>query len=269
LLERGELQRASELLRDSRLEGPLPPLWQFNDVLGARGRLRLAQGRPDDALEDLLECGRRLEAWGVSNPDVLPWRSSAAFALQACGHLTEASELARGEVEASRRMGTSRSLGIALRAHALVGEEAESVARLGEAVDALARSAARVEHARALVDLGGALRRRGHTAEARRTLRRGLDAAAACGAWAIGERAREDLLASGARPRRLRSTGVDALTASERRVVDAAAGGRTNREIAQDLFVTEKTVELHLRHAYRKLGVRSRAELPDALDARR
>ncbi len=65
----------------------------------------------------------------------------------------------------------------------------------------------------------------------------------------------------GARPRKLVQTGVDALTASERRVARMAAEGMTNKEIAQALFVGVHTVEVHLSHAYAKLGVRSRAQL--------
>jgi len=90
-----------------------------------------------------------------------------------------------------------------------------------------------------------------------------MDLAHACGAKALAERARTELLATGARPRRLAVSGADALTPSERRVVELAAQGLTNRRIAQDLFVTTATVETHLRHAFRKLDVKSRAELAD------
>jgi DNA-binding CsgD family transcriptional regulator len=67
------------------------------------------------------------------------------------------------------------------------------------------------------------------------------------------------------RPRREALSGVDSLTPSERRVADLAAAGRTNRDVAQALFVTPKTVEVHLSNAYRKLGIRSRRELAGAL----
>jgi DNA-binding CsgD family transcriptional regulator len=122
-----------------------------------------------------------------------------------------------------------------------------------------------LEHARALADLGAALRRAGCRAEAREPLRAGLDLAHRQGAWALAERARTELVASGARPRRVLLSGVDALTPSERRVADMAAAGRTNREIAQALFVTARTVEGHLTHVFQKLGLESRAELPRAL----
>ena len=74
------------------------------------------------------------------------------------------------------------------------------------------------------------------------------------------------LLATGARPRRLVLSGLEALTPSERRVAEMAADGLSNRDIAQALFVTPKTVEVHLSNAYRKLDIHSRGELPNALD---
>jgi DNA-binding CsgD family transcriptional regulator len=129
----------------------------------------------------------------------------------------------------------------------------------------LAESEARLEHARALTDLGAALRRAGQRAASREPLRTGLDLAQSCGASALAERAHSELVSSGARPRRLVLRGVDSLTASERRVAEMASERLTNREIAQALYVTEKTVEGHLGHAYRKLDITSRSELPKAL----
>ena len=97
---------------------------------------------------------------------------------------------------------------------------------------------------------------------AREHLQRGLDLAIECGAEGLAGRARDELLAAGARPRRASFSGVESLTPSESRVARLAATGHSNAEIAQTLFVTQKTVESHLAAAYRKLGVRSRAELP-------
>jgi DNA-binding CsgD family transcriptional regulator len=129
----------------------------------------------------------------------------------------------------------------------------------------LAASPARLEHARALVDLGAALRRGGRRREARATLAEGLDAAHVCGGHRLAERARDELRAAGARPHRERLYGPEALTASERRVSQLAADGLTNRQIAQALFVTSKTVEMHLSHAYAKLGITGREELSPTL----
>jgi DNA-binding NarL/FixJ family response regulator len=83
----------------------------------------------------------------------------------------------------------------------------------------------------------------------------------------LARRARAELLAAGARPRRSACSGVDALTAAERRVATLAADGCGNREIAQQLFVTRRTVETHLTHTFQKLGVATRAELAQVMAA--
>jgi DNA-binding CsgD family transcriptional regulator len=80
------------------------------------------------------------------------------------------------------------------------------------------------------------------------------------------ERARAELVAAGARPRRDRITGRDALTAGELRVARMASEGATNREIAEALWVTLSTVEAHLTRIYRKLDISNRAQLGEALD---
>lgn len=86
-----------------------------------------------------------------------------------------------------------------------------------------------------------------------------------CGAKGLIDRVRSELYAAGARPRTTALKGIEALTASEHRVATLAAQGATNREIAQTLFVTPKTVQVHLTNAYRKLGIRSRRELAGEL----
>jgi DNA-binding NarL/FixJ family response regulator len=119
----------------------------------------------------------------------------------------------------------------------------------------------RLELARARCDLGAELRRLGRRAEGRVALEAAMDAAHACGAALLAERAAEELRASGARPRRRAVTGLDALTPSELRVARLAAAGRSNRDIAQELFVTPATVETHLTRTYRKLGIAGRDDL--------
>ena len=138
---------------------------------------------------------------------------------------------------------------------------------LREAIAGLEDSPARLESARAHAALGAALRRKGWTGEAREPLRAAVDIAHRCGARALENQALEELRAAGARPRRRLAAGADALTASERRIVELAAEGQANREIAQSLFITTHTVEFHLRNAYRKLGIKRRAQLSDALVA--
>ena len=129
----------------------------------------------------------------------------------------------------------------------------------------LADSPARLDHARCLIDLGAALRRANQRTAARDPLRDGLELARRCGADALVRRAHDELVVAGGRPRRLMFSGPEALTPSERRVAELAAEGQSNREIAQLLYVTTKTVDNHLARAYGKLGISSRGQLAEAL----
>jgi DNA-binding CsgD family transcriptional regulator len=232
-------------------------------VLNARARLRLAQGDARAALADLVAVGRRQAAMREPNPATLDWRSRTAFAYAALGRRPAALAIAREELQLARRFGAPRAIGIALRT---VGAIADELERLEEAVEVLGASPARLEHAYALADLGVALRHRRRVVEAREPLRQALDLAIGCGAEPLAGRARTELAIAGARPRREQLSGVEALTANERRVATMAAGGRSNREIAQALYVSHKTVEKHLTAAYRKLGVGGRDELATALE---
>jgi len=158
-----------------------------------------------------------------------------------------------------------RAAGIALRARGLLEGGEGGLRDLREAAELLAKSGARLEHARALVELGAALRRANQRTAGREPLRTGLDLAQRCGATRLAQRARAELIAAGARPRREAVTGLEALTASERRVAELAAAGMSNPEIAQALFITLNTVEGHLRRTYHKLSIGSRGQLPAAL----
>jgi DNA-binding CsgD family transcriptional regulator len=152
-----------------------------------------------------------------------------------------------------------------MRVCGLVTGGLEGLDVLRQAVEVLARSPARLEHAKALIDFGAALRRAGNRGEARRHLRDGIALADVCGASPLVEQGREELRASGARPRRLALKGPGALTPSELRVARLAADGHSNRTIAQTLFVTPRTVEVHLTSVYRKLAVSGRGEVRNAL----
>jgi DNA-binding CsgD family transcriptional regulator len=231
----------------------------------ASGVLRAAAGNHEAAIEELLDCGGGHPALGGENPAVLPWRSAAALSLAELGRAGEARELAAEEVRRANVFGARRAIGIALRAQALVGPAAERVETLRSALSTLKASPARLEHARVLADLGAALRAAGQRSAAREPLLEALTLASQCGAKALERRTRAELAAIGIRPRTADRSGADALTPSELRVVELAAVGGTNREIAQTLFVTEKTVETHLGRAFRKLGISSRRQLPDVL----
>ena len=134
------------------------------------------------------------------------------------------------------------------------------------AAETLAASPSLLWRAEALVDLGVALHRDGQVVSARPVLREGMELLHRCGATPLADRAVDKLRAAGRQPRRRAGSGADALTASERRVAELAAGGASNKEIAQSLFVTLRTIELHLSNAYSKLGIRSRHELGAALE---
>jgi DNA-binding CsgD family transcriptional regulator len=218
----------------------------------ARGALRVAQHRPADALADLLAAAAGWQALSAENPAVASWRTAAVAAHRALGQHDEAAALAAEQLELARKCGTPVTLGIALRVRG---------ADLAEAVSVLEATPARYELALALADQGACLRRAGQRTQAREPLRRALDLAERTGAAGLADVVRHDLIAAGARPRRAALTGPDALTAGERRVAALAADGASNRQIAEHLFITQATVETHLRHAFRKLGITSRAEL--------
>lgn len=165
-------------------------------------------------------------------------------------------------------MGRAPAIGVALRAAGIAHGGEQGLALLRDAVAVLASSTAPLEHARALTDLGAALRRAGRRAEAREHLRTGLHLAHQLGGLRVADHAREELTIAGGRPRRDALKGRDALTASELRVAQLAAEGRTNREIAEHLFITLRTVEAHLTSTYGKLDITSRHQLTDALGGR-
>jgi DNA-binding CsgD family transcriptional regulator len=262
-IEAGELDEAEALL-----ELPSGPrtVW----IPAARGRLRLAQGRPADALADFEACRALLSAdiWGVEQRDngYVHARSGAAQALLRLGERERARELAQAELVDAQAFAAPRALGIALRVAGLARGGEQGLELLGESAAVLQSSPALLERAHSLVELGAALRRAGERAAARAPLAEALDIAARCGARPLAAHAREELKATGARPRREWRTGVEALTPSELRVVRLAAEGKTNREIAHALYVTLKTVEGHLARAYSKLEISGRRELPEVLE---
>jgi DNA-binding CsgD family transcriptional regulator len=252
VLNRGETVEASEMLR-------------ADVFLDRRARLHLFRGDVARGVEEMLDAGRRFEAVGGRNPAFMPWRSQAALALLQLERAEEAAALAQEELELARVWGAPRALGAALRVAGLVEGGAEGMALLQEAVEVLAGSPAKLEQAKARTELGATLRRANQRNKAREQLRRAVELATICGATPLAARAESELLATGARPRRIALSGLESLTPSERRVAELAAQGPTNREIAQTLFVTPKTVEVHLSSVYRKLGISSRSQLAGAL----
>jgi DNA-binding CsgD family transcriptional regulator len=238
-------------------------------IPAARGRLRLAQGRAAEALAEFRACGELFGAdvWGmpIRETGYVHARSGAALALLRLGQRQDAVRLAEAELADVRVFGAPRALGIALRVAGLARGGPEGLALLRESATALDDSPALLERARSLAELGAALRRDGQRAAARDPLARALELAAGCAAGPLAARVRDELRAAGARPRRPWRTGVDALTPSELRVARLACDGRSNREIAGELYVTLKAIEGHLARAYAKLGIEGRGQLADAL----
>jgi ATP/maltotriose-dependent transcriptional regulator MalT len=268
LVERGELEEAWEVLRETGLDRPaesLSDVYTANALLLSRAGLKLAGEDPSGALADLEELRDRQNAFGEPNPSVSCWRSTMALALGELGERDAALDLAAEEIDLARRWGAPRALGMALRAAGVVEGAAAGAGLLRDSVGVLDGSFARLEHGRALADLGDATLADGERSDARALLRQALELAHTCGAAALEERVLDGLRAAGARPRRAVLRGPDALTPSERRVAEMAADGLTNREIAERLFVTVRTVEYHLQGTYRKLGIDGRTKLAEAL----
>jgi DNA-binding CsgD family transcriptional regulator len=265
LIELGELEAADAQLDQAEVDAALEEISAQALVREARARIQLIRGDPAAALRSALAAGELFTHNArISNPSILPWRSRAAIAAGAIGDRERAEELVSEELELARRYGAPRPIGVALTAAGTV-RRGDGVPALEEAVALLESSPARLEHTRALVMLGAALRRKGRLGAARDVLERGLADAASFGASVLEERARLELAAAGVRPQRRRRSGAEALTAAERRVAEAATEGLSNREIAQSLFVSLRTVETHLTHVYQKLGIQGRAELAAAL----
>ena len=265
-VERGELSEAERHLWLGGRERP--SAWQSLPLyIAAVGRVRLAHGRVEGALDAYLECGRRLIERGATAPGIAAWRQGAAAAYRELGREREAHELLHEELDGARRFGVPGAVGRALHALGSAAGGDAALDRLSDAVEALERSEATLDYARALVDLGGARRRAGKRHDSRAPLRLGLAHAERCGARALSRRARTEIAAAGGVPRSRALSGPDALTPRERQVAGLAARGMSNRQIANALFVSVKTVEWHLRNSYGKLEVSSRRELRASIAA--
>ncbi|HEX2284923.1 MAG TPA: AAA family ATPase [Mycobacterium sp.] len=265
LADQGRTDEGEALLIERGMDGDLmPSLFSVLPLL-ARGRLRAAAGDDMRARADLEQALR----WIRASRGMFPWACDACVALVPVLLNLGDEEAARDAADQAAHTATvaqsRRRLGGALRVRGLIAGGEHGLELLRQAADALATSPALLWRAHAYVDLGAALRRAGRSVTARRVLRDGMELAHRCGATPLADRAEEELRAAGGRPRRRAGIGADALTASERRVAELAATGASNKEIAQSLFVTLRTVEMHLSNAYSKLEIRSRHELATAL----
>jgi DNA-binding CsgD family transcriptional regulator len=259
LVEQGDLDGARRTLGRRGTSAPGSDGWLFATLADAE--ILLAEERHAEVVE-LFERRRRYLR-RATNPAWLPLRTAAVRALARLGRADEAAALAAEDLELARRWGAPGPVGRALR---LLAElEGGDEPRLREAAEVLSGSLCRLEHAKALAALGRTVRLSRRPAEAREPLAQALEIAESCGATVLARDVRAELHAAGARSRTVARTGVGSLTPSELRVARLATEGRTNRDIAQALYVTPKTVEVHLSSAYRKLGIRSRTALAHAL----
>ena len=264
LVEQARLDAAEQLLGSAGLLGEIPATMFLVASRGSRGRLRLAQNDPQRAIDDLAAIVDHNAAYGMPHVEP-PWRPLLVEALVLADRTDEAVKEAETYATLAAAWGTRRALGHTARMRALIAPREQAIALLDEAATHFAASHARLEHARALTELGARRRAAGDRRAARAILRDAHDAAHTCRATALCETARAELLLAGGRPRPPAGAGADALTPAERRIAEIAADGATNAEIARRLYLSPKTVEMHLRSAYRKLDLTGRDKLAAAL----
>jgi DNA-binding CsgD family transcriptional regulator len=265
-IERDELEAAEAELRIYGMpSGPIPENSPFGLLRLKRGQLRAERGEFDRAAEDLATLANQVGATGLGPVPIAAASPFAARALVATGELSQARELVAGVEVLARRWGAPTTVSQALRAAAVVQGGEEGVELLEEAMALMAGSPKRLLRAHALADLGAALRGLGRAPDAREPLREAFQLARQCGAVRLAKRTQAELQESGVSMRRYTPIGAESLTPSERRVAELAAAGMSNRQIAQALFVTLKTVEAHLSAAYDKLDISSRKQLPREL----
>jgi DNA-binding CsgD family transcriptional regulator len=265
LAERGAFDEAHELLSEHRLNGALGPApWEIG-VRHARARLWLAEGDYERAHAEAVETGAKRAAQGRPNPSLAPWRSTAALALAHLGRRAEAAVLADAELALAERFGAPTPIAAALHARAVA--EPDAAARVALCERGLAVAPAGLESVRLRLELGSALAHIGRRIEARNALRPALADADAAGAVPLAQRAHRELVATGVRPRRAALEGTAALTPRQRQICELAAVGKGNRAIAQELFLSVKTVETHLAAGFRKLGINTRVGLAAELAA--
>ncbi|MBL3808129.1 AAA family ATPase [Streptomyces sp. BRB081] len=267
LTERGDPARALAALDAIKRPHLDRFVWEYHWYLMARGRALAADGDPGGALEVFRGCGDSMAEAGLTNPVLAPWWLEAACLLGAAGHGAEAYEAAVHGTRLAERWGTPRALGYAALARGAAARGQARTGALRQAVSLLAESPARAQHARASLSLGRALVADGAVREGREHMREAVGLARRCGCVALARQARDDLVAAGGRMREVTASPLDMLTGTERTVAGLVASGAGNREVAESLFVTVRTVELHLTSVYRKLGVARRGELAEALRA--
>ncbi|HEX5526472.1 MAG TPA: AAA family ATPase [Solirubrobacterales bacterium] len=267
LIERDELEEAEATMQAAGMAtGPVPENLLFTVFLVTRTHLRFEQGDMEAAAEDFETLARQGEGLGLGDGPLAVAGVWGTRALLATGKREQAREMADRAMSYARHWGTPGFVAHGMCAVAAARGGAEEIELLEEAAAMADGALGPIVRAQALLELGRALRRDGRRAEARGPLREVLELARRRGMARAAKHAREELQATGETVRRYAPIGVESLTPSERRVAELAASGMTNRQIAQSLFVTVKTVEAHLSAAYDKLDIESRRQLPAALE---
>ncbi len=223
--------------------------------------LHNGRSRYDEALAAAVQAGAHPGELGPATWSLAELIEAAAR----CGQPGQAAAALDRLSEATSAAGTNWALGIQARCRALLSEGQAAEHGYLQAIGRLGRTRVRVELARTCLLYGEWLRRERRRVEARDQLRAAYQMLAAMGLEGFAERARVELLATGATvPRRSTETAA-ALTPQEARIVRLAVAGHTNPEISTQLFLSPRTVEWHLRKVFTKLGISSRKELTVAL----
>ena len=229
-------------------------------ALDALGRLELGAGRAQESIPSF-ERVRELAGSAAGATTLLRWRPDLIEAYVRTKRVPDAAaELAAFEKFEDTGLGPWATATLA-RSRALLGDESALDDDFAEALRLCTDSVSPFEHARTELVYGERLRRAGRRLDCREQLRAALDGFERLGASSWAERAREELRASGETVRKRDPALVDELTPRELEIALQVADGGTNKEVAARLFLSPKTVELHLGRVYRKLGIRSRTEL--------
>jgi DNA-binding CsgD family transcriptional regulator len=231
-------------------------------VHSALGLLELGSGRAEAAIRHLEQARDLAERHGLAEPNVVHWQADLIEAYAHAGKPDRARDALTAFQRQAERTGGRWALGTSARCRGLLADDSECDTCFVAALDHLEAVTARFEVARTHLCHGERLRRAGRRTDARQALRRAIDGFDRLGATPWAARAEVELRATGATLRRRRDDADrDQLTAHELQVARIVAGGASNREAAAALFLSPKTIEFHLGHIYRKLGVRTRTEL--------
>jgi DNA-binding CsgD family transcriptional regulator len=232
----------------------------------ALGDLALALGRPDEAVDAYRAQRAQMDALGFADVDISPAPELVEAYLR-LGRATEAQEEMAAYVRAAEMKGQPWALARAARCRGLLAGDDGLDERFDEALAQHARTPDVFETARTQLSYGGRLRRARRRVDAREHLRAAYDAFDRLGAATWADSAAAELAATGETARRRDVTTLDDLTPQELQIALLLADGKTTREAAAAVFLSPKTVEYHLRHVYRKLGINSREELAAAFSS--